>query len=445
MNDSTVESIIEYMCKQNSTKFLRFSDVYKPRNREAFSLNYKDLKCKIVEEVYTENGQLDRFTFEIYSEIIYLEELQEFVENIKKLYELEKKNQLGTDRYFFKEMSMAPMKIYNQATKREEVNWSQARKRLCFQMTKFKTNKSLNNIFGSQVIEIQKHVDLFMNHPEWYKKRGIPRTLGILLHGAPGTGKTSTIKAIAKDTNKHIFSISLSRYTTKEQLNNLFFNEQIEVLQDLQSVFYRIPLEQRLYVFEDIDCLTDVVLDRELKEKEKTKASENAIEIQQRYQERMQQQGGGIIMGWDSGTSGIGMSDFAQPKSGSINEEDSVENHGITLSYLLNLLDGILETDQRLLIMTSNYPEKLDRALIRPGRIDLNIKFSKMTPDTLEEMFHYFYELEGTNVYKFDDMFYNQFTPAEVIQILAQHHTNPDQAYHHLLRISSTSDDENEL
>lgn len=418
-NDDTVNSIIDYMCKQNSTKFLRFADVYKPRNKKPFSLNYKDLQCKILEEIYTEKGQLEKFTFELFSEEIELDTLQTFVNNIKNLYFLEKKNQLGNDRYFFREITMTPKTIFDPKTGLEEPDWSNVRRRLQFQMTKFTTNKSLNNIFGPQIKTLRKHVDLFMHQPEWYQKRGIPRTLGILLHGEPGTGKTSTIKAIAKDTNKHIFSVTLSKFTTCEQLQNLFFNETIEVMNDFQTVYYRIPLSQRLYVFEDIDCLTNIVQERGTANvpkpisKPPPPKDDDGMDDDDNF-------AFGSLMG-----SPINVNNNWKAESGV----------GITLAYLLNLLDGILETDQRLLIMTSNYPEKLDRALTRPGRVDLNIKFTKMTPESLKEMFYYFFELEeGQRVnYEFDSRFDQVLTPAEVVQILGQTYPDHELAFSKLI------------
>jgi len=42
----------------------------------------------------------------------------------------------------------------------------------------------------------------------------------------------------------------------------------------------------------------------------------------------------------------------------------------LNLSGLLNVLDGVVETPGRMLVMTSNHPEALDPALLRPGRID---------------------------------------------------------------------------
>ena len=49
---------------------------------------------------------------------------------------------------------------------------------------------------------------------------------------------------------------------------------------------------------------------------------------------------------------------------------------------MLEVLDGMMERDGRMLIITTNYPEKLDEALIRPGRIDLKVKFGPGMSET---------------------------------------------------------------
>ena len=48
---------------------------------------------------------------------------------------------------------------------------------------------------------------------------------------------------------------------TKTQLENLFFNENINVLNPISGQFesYCIPLDQRIYVLEDVDCQSDIV------------------------------------------------------------------------------------------------------------------------------------------------------------------------------------------
>merc|ERR1719440_1973316 len=63
----------------------------------------------------------------------------------------------------------------------------------------------------------------------------------------------------------------------------------------------------------------------------------------------------------------------------------------LNLSGLLNVLDGVVDTPERIVVMTTNHPEILDPALIRPGRIDqkLLLGFMKWT-DVVDMINHYF-------------------------------------------------------
>ena len=59
----------------------------------------------------------------------------------------------------------------------------------------------------------------------------------------------------------------------------------------------------------------------------------------------------------------------------------------ISLSGLLNVIDGISSQEGRVLIMTTNYIDKLDDALIRPGRIDMQVQFTLATKTQIQELF----------------------------------------------------------
>ena len=50
----------------------------------------------------------------------------------------------------------------------------------------------------------------------------------------------------------------------------------------------------------------------------------------------------------------------------------------LNLSGLLNVLDGVVDTPERIVVMTTNHPEILDPALIRPGRIDQKLLLAYM-------------------------------------------------------------------
>merc|ERR1719473_2604080 len=75
------------------------------------------------------------------------------------------------------------------------------------------------------------------------------------------------------------------------------------------------------------------------------------------------------------------------PASSSTNKDK------LNLSGLLNVSDGVVDTPERILIMTTNHPEQLDPALIRPGRVDKKILLGYMNPHNVTGMIeHYFQE-----------------------------------------------------
>ncbi|KAJ4307342.1 hypothetical protein N0V88_000725 [Collariella sp. IMI 366227] len=64
----------------------------------------------------------------------------------------------------------------------------------------------------------------------------------------------------------------------------------------------------------------------------------------------------------------------------------------ISLSGLLNAIDGVASQEGRVLIMTTNEPERLDKALIRPGRVDLQVAFTNVTEEEARKLFKRMYE-----------------------------------------------------
>lgn len=70
----------------------------------------------------------------------------------------------------------------------------------------------------------------------------------------------------------------------------------------------------------------------------------------------------------------------------------------ITFSGLLNALDGVAASEGRLLFMTTNHVDRLDPALIRPGRVDVRHYFGDASIEQIEKMFLSFYpETIGTD------------------------------------------------
>ena len=67
------------------------------------------------------------------------------------------------------------------------------------------------------------------------------------------------------------------------------------------------------------------------------------------------------------------------------------EEDKLTLSFVLNVIDGIRETPGRIIIISSNYYDKLDKALVRPGRIDMCLNMELASHKVIEQMFEHFY------------------------------------------------------
>merc|ERR1719481_1258254 len=105
----------------------------------------------------------------------------------------------------------------------------------------------------------------------------------------------------------------------------------------------------------------------------------------------------------------------------------------LTLANLLEVLDGVMEMEGRMLVITTNYPERLDKALIRPGRIDMKIKFDLCTAENILRMYEHYFETEvpsSIDVSKLKDGLY---TPAEVTQVFLNNIHHPETALEQLI------------
>lgn len=382
-----VDGVLEYICSLDAAKHIKLDRRYILNTKEDIQIT-PHLSAKVLASSMNEKGELTDLQIVLQSDKLGINEMRAWIDTIYREYCFEKDNKLGHTKFYFNEIPVEPMQEiaplgHDQQSKNEvkkQYRWDSAPKTLTFTMNEFATSKSFSNVFGEHVAELKERLNLFMNHPEWYQARGIPYSLGILLHGIPGAGKTSTIKAIARDTKRHIFNLSLRPYTTQKQLMHLFFNENVAVVGDdgVRQV-YRIPVSQRVYVIEDIDCLTDIVYQR-------TEAT------------RMKPNG-----------------------------------DAITLSFLLNLLDGVLETPGRILIITTNHPERLDRALVRPGRIDVNIGFKAASRQLIAEMLNNFYGL-SKRAEDIPACLEGILTPAEVLECFCGHFKDAEVAMVDLIR-----------
>lgn len=202
--------------------------------------------------------------------------------------------------------------------------------------------------------------------PRWYATRGIPYRRGYLFHGPPGTGKTSLSFALAGIFGLDIHVISLLDSTLTES--------------DLNRLFNSLP-RRCIVLLEDIDTAG-------LLRDEKSDEAKADAEADKKSKDSTAKKDDDAISAKDLA---IALK-AAQRKT----KEDEAKK-GISLSGLLNAIDGVASHEGRVLVMTTNHPEKLDDALIRPGRVDMQVEFKLASHAQIREIFVRMYSREEDN------------------------------------------------
>lgn len=171
--------------------------------------------------------------------------------------------------------------------------------------------------------DVRDDLDRFLKRKEYYRRIGRAWKRGYLLHGPPGTGKSSLVAAMANYLRFNLYDLDLSEVR---------FNSA------LQRLLIAMP-NKSILVIEDIDCCFDA----------KSREDPN------------------MLVPADAGSSSD--DDFPPDHTGARQQQN------ITLSGLLNFIDGLWSTsgEERVIVFTTNYKDRLDPALLRPGRMDMHI------------------------------------------------------------------------
>jgi chaperone BCS1 len=180
---------------------------------------------------------------------------------------------------------------------------------------------------------------------------------GYLLHGAPGSGKTSLVCAIAGELRLPIYMLRLSGAGMDDE------------------AFHRLlagTARRAVVLLEDVDAAAG--------------AAVGAASAPGAAVGGVGSEGGAVRGGFGSG-GGSGGGGGGGGGSGGGGGGDSL----LTLPGLLNALDGVGAVDGRLLFMTCHRAESLEPALVRPGRIDRRLRFGPPDAAQAEALFRHFY------------------------------------------------------
>ncbi|KAF5353254.1 hypothetical protein D9756_007929 [Leucocoprinus leucothites] len=201
---------------------------------------------------------------------------------------------------------------------------------------KRKPRRPLSSIIlpGATLDELIADIRDFLKMEDWYMSAGIPHRRGYLLYGPPGTGKKSS----GSSGGRH----------------NLMDNNSVDDT-FLEQAVSSVP-KGSILLIEDIDC----AFSREDDEDEGLNAGYPPYP-------------GGLVMGR--------------------NQRRPQRRSAVTLSGLLNILDGVGSEEGKIFFATTNYVDSLDAALMRPGRIDRKVEYKLATQQQARALFNRFYPI----------------------------------------------------
>jgi DNA replication protein DnaC len=339
-------------------------------------VNYRNTDKNNDKESRVENEDVTQMVVEtikmdFYSNGCTLNAIQDFINKVTNFYTKEKTRGRYEKNFVYQYMASDSSRSFND----EEIDYQDMWLEVPFQ-----SKRTFENLFFENKAELISKLDFFRENKAWYDREGHPYHLGIGLYGPPGTGKTSIIKAMANYLDRHLIVIPLSKIKTQTEFLNIF-NESTYHDENIEG---SIGFPNKILVLEDLDCMIDLVTNR--------KKMDRTPDI-------------------SSGTGTNSDSDDNKPQNIQINlndihskrnkkpnimfgnSNDSTASDELTLSFLLNVLDGICETPGRIIVITSNFYEKLDSALVRPGRIDITLPMQNASVETINGIFkHYFDE-----------------------------------------------------
>lgn len=212
----------------------------------------------------------------------------------------------------------------------------------------FNNNATFDDLFLNNKDELITHLSDFKNGISKHK------FLSLLLHGKPGTGKTSIIRMMAAYFNRSVVYIKLNEVNDMKTLLDIIHNKTYEISVGYDDDIKNVKISNnKIIVFEDIDACCENLI--------KKRGNDNTIDKEKLKKNKLP---------------------F---------ENDDNTDTKLTLGDILNVLNGVVPNNDLIFVMTTNYVEKIDNALTRPGRITLNLCLNEINKLTICNMINKYY------------------------------------------------------
>lgn len=235
----------------------------------------------------------------------------------------------------------------------------------------FKSNKLLDkNIYFEGKDKLIEYVDKFKvnktgeksDYEKEYEEAGVTFKASILLRGPPGCGKSCTIRGILNRTGRHGVLVTWSKLKTCADFCSLFRTTKIN---DKEY-----SINELCFIFEDFDAnKSDILKNRNNKPFGGCNDYSKIQQMIEKYDKRDDPEN--LIK-----------------ELNTLTLFDKKMEDELTLECVLNVLDGIIELHNTMIIFTTNHLEHIDPAFTRSGRIDFQHEFKLASINIIKEMLH---------------------------------------------------------
>lgn len=249
---------------------------------------------------------------------------------------------------------------------------------------------------------LDKAIANYRDNAEWFKARGIPRKLMVILYGEPGTGKSRIGRYIADQLGYNFGTLSSGTD---------FLAGVRAASEESRRLVVSVPDfdEMNIGGTRDMDKTIEMVESRA----EDSASATADIPAHWRKPQRMVQRNGKISTVPDDDAEmpaipGGGLVKLMEP---------------VSLSEVLNLFEGDIPLNNSVVVMSTNHIERIDSALLRSSRCDLLLEIGRLGYDEVNDFFKHYYESTEDlgDVYK--DI---QVTAAFIMGAFKEHPHNRD-------------------